>query len=200
MSDFITFFMLDHKHFTQLQEQHDSYRQKRHQLIKDSADILKESKRAIFAIHRDNHDEASSAIKEAEKKIKDIQQQIQIEPRLRYEGSFSAALEEYVEAYALRSFVTTGTITLPTSIPLEYDEVLGGITDVTGEIVRKAVLLATEGKFDTIRSYHETVRTIIGELILLDMTGKLRNKYDQAKRNLKRLEEILYDISISSRT
>ena len=40
----------------------------------------------------------------------------------------------------------------------------------------------------------------MSELIQLNLTGYLRTKYDAVKRNLKRIEEVMYDISTKSNT
>ena len=36
----------------------------------------------------------------------------------------------------------------------------------------------------------------MAELVEFDMTGYLRTKYDQAKRNLRKIEQIDYEIKI----
>lgn len=189
--------MKNTKFFTTLKNDHESYRSKRHELIKESSDILKESKRAIFSVHRDNIKEAEKHLASAEKHITNIHNKTLKEPRLRFEGSFKASLEEYIEAYLLLKFIKTKKVDIPSIIEFEYDEYLGGICDFTGELVRKGVLRVTEGKTEDIQEFHQAGSEMIEQLIELDMVGKLRSKFDEAKRNLKRLEEILYDIKVN---
>ena len=80
---------------------------------------------------------------------------------------------------------------------MNYEGYLSAVCDLTGELVRKAVNQATKRKFKEVEKYRDTVEEIIGELIKLNMNnGHLRSKFDDAKRNLRRLEEMLYDIRI----
>jgi len=79
---------------------------------------------------------------------------------------------------------------------VNYDDYLGAICDLTGEIVRKMILLVTNGEDEKAKKLKEFITEIINELIKFDLTGYLRHKYDEAKRNLKKAEEILYDLKI----
>jgi hypothetical protein len=36
----------------------------------------------------------------------------------------------------------------------------------------------------------------VGEMAAMNLTGSLRNKFDQGKQHLRRLEDIRYDLSI----
>ena len=84
-------------------------------------------------------------------------------------------------------------------VDLGLETYIGAICDFTGELVRKAVAMATAGKFKKVEKYKKVVEDVMGELIKFDMTGKLRTKYDDAKRNLRKIEEICYDIAIKAR-
>lgn len=189
--------MIPTSFFKTLKDDHDAYRSKRHELIKESSDILKEAKRTIFSVHRDNLDEAARHLAEAEKHIAHIETEVKNEPNLRHEGAYKAALEEYIEAYLLLTFLKEKKIHIPDILEFHYEEYLGGLCDFTGELVRKAVLSVTQGKTKEITLFHDAGSGIIEQLIELDMTGSLRSKFDDAKRNLKRLEEILYDIKVN---
>jgi hypothetical protein len=37
---------------------------------------------------------------------------------------------------------------------------------------------------------------VVENLLRLDLTGYLRQKFDQAKKNLRQLEQILYDLRL----
>ncbi|MEK7158149.1 MAG: hypothetical protein AAB733_01055, partial [Patescibacteria group bacterium] len=62
------------------------------------------------------------------------------------------------------------------------------------------VLAVTKGRHTEVHKYYASVETIMGELVKMDLTGKLRQKFDDAKRNLKRMEEMLYDLAIKFRS
>jgi predicted translin family RNA/ssDNA-binding protein len=73
------------------------------------------------------------------------------------------------------------------------------LADLTGELVRQAVLQSTRKSYQNIEKYREISEEIVGFMLKLYLTGSSRQKFDEAKRNLKRLEEILYDLSLRNR-
>lgn len=189
--------MLNPKLFQQLLKDFMVYSSKRHQIIKDSSDALRLSKQAIFTLHRDEIEPAEKLISEIESILKNIKINFEKDPSLRYEGSFRAALEEYAEAKFFYNVLVGKKIDFLAEEEINYEGYLAGICDLTGELVRKAVNQATKGKFNDVKKYRDVTEEIIGELIKFNMNnGHLRSKYDDAKRNLRRLEEILYDVKI----
>ncbi|PIZ81694.1 MAG: hypothetical protein COY02_01070, partial [Parcubacteria group bacterium CG_4_10_14_0_2_um_filter_41_6] len=79
---------------------------------------------------------------------------------------------------------------------VKADEQLGALSDLTGELVRAATLEATKGNFSSIKKYRNATEELFGVLLQMDLRGILRQKRDDARRNLKRLEDILYDVSL----
>lgn len=189
--------MINKKLFQQLLVDYATYGNKRHQIIKDSSDALRMSKQAIFSLHRDDLKTADKLLEDIEGILTDIKKHFKQDLSLRHEGAFRAALEEYVEAKFFYNVLTGKKLDFLAEKEITYEAYLSGICDLTGELVRKAVAKATRGKFDEVEKYRDAVEEIIGELIKFNLTSShLRSKYDDAKRNLKRLEEILYDIKI----
>lgn len=187
--------MINKKIFNKLKSEYQNYSQERHNLIKLSSDILRQSKQAIFAVHKNDLPTAQALISDAEKVLKKISdQKSKKDRRLENEGAYQAALEEYSEAKLFYQFITDKKIGEIAGVGV--DQYLGGLCDFTGELVRRAINLAVKKQYAEIEKYHTIVEAIIGELIQFDLTKNLRTKYDQAKRNLKNIEEILYDIAI----
>ena len=81
---------------------------------------------------------------------------------------------------------------------LNYDSYLGGLCDLTGELVRRAVNQAAAGKTEEVEKMKKTISDVMAELVEFDMTGYLRTKYDQAKGNLRKIEQIDYEIKLRS--
>ena len=81
-------------------------------------------------------------------------------------------------------------------INLTYESYLGGICDTTGELVRLAVNKAAAGDFDEVGKIKQAINDIMGELVEFDMAGYLRTKYDQARGNLRKIEQVDYEIKI----
>ncbi len=191
--------MLDQKFFTKLKKEYDSYDINRRIIIKHSNDILKFAKMAIFALHRDNIAEAEKCLEECDKLFKYLATKIKVEDGLEYEGSYLAAMEEYVEAKLFYQYLKTGKITAIAGLKIDCDSYLGGLCDFTGELVRKAIFLATRHRYEEVAACEQTIEDVVKELIKFNMLGPLRPKFDQAKNNLRKIEEIMYDLEIKKR-
>lgn len=188
--------MLNPKLFQQLKKDFDFYDKERRQVIADSNVALMKSKQAIFAFHRNDRLGGIRLLKEVEAIFKNLEKRFKKEKELRYEGSYRAALEEYVEAKFFGKVLRGEKIDFIQEVFIDTDSYLAGLCDLTGELTRKAVLFATERKFDKAEKMAEEVRSIMAELIKLNLTGYLRTKYDQAKQSLRRVEEVLYEMKM----
>lgn len=186
--------MINQKFFEQLKKDFDFYGEERRKLIGVSNEALMKSKQAIFAFHRDDFKSGNALLSEVEEIFRGLEERFKKEEELRYEGAYRAALEEYVEAKFFGGFLEGEKIDFIKGMEIDADSYLGGLCDFTGELVRKAVLSATDRKFEKVDELVAGVRDVIGELIKMNLTGYLRTKYDQAKNNLRRAEEILYDV------
>jgi len=191
--------MIDKKFFSKLQKDYNSYDVGRRIIIKHSNDVLKFSKQAIFAIHREDMKQAENSLNEAKKILKYLQAKIKNEKALQYEGSYLAGIEEFVEAELFFQFIKTGKIFEIKDQKFDAQSYLGGLCDFTGELVRRAIFLATRHRYDEVAVCRQAIEDVVGELIKFNLLGKLRPKYDQAKNNLRKIEEIIYDLEIKRR-
>jgi predicted translin family RNA/ssDNA-binding protein len=189
--------MLESAFKEQLYQEFQAHQDQRHQLIRQSNDALRKSKQAIFHLHRKNIKEAQTNLQEVQTAIKKIEAGIlQIHTSLRYQGAYLAALEEYVEAYFFAAALANEPLKVIADVSIPVEQYIGGLADLTGELTRQAVLQASDKQFDEVKRYAAIVEGIVGALLQFDLTGHLRQKYDDAKRNLKRIESIQYDISL----
>jgi translin len=188
--------MIDKKLFSKLQKDYDSYDIGRRIIIKHSNDILKLSKQAIFALHRENIDDSKNKLDEAGKELKYLEEKISQEKGLDREGSYLAAVEEFVEAQLFYQFIKTGKVGEIKGYNIGTNSYLGGYSDLTGEIVRRAVFLATNRKYKEVAKCRQAIEEIVGQLILLNLGGYLRTKFDQSKNSLRKIEDIMYDLEL----
>ncbi len=188
--------MLNKNFFRKLKQDFKNYQIDRRKIISQSNDALHKSKQAIFALHRGEVSEADKILKEAEKIFLDLEKKFRRTEKLRGEGSYLAALEEYAEAKLFFNYLKTGRVGKIKEINIGHETYLGGICDFTGELVRKAVAEATKGNIGEVEKIKQTVELVMKELIEMNLTGYLRNKYDQAKNNLRKMEEMLYQIKL----
>ncbi|OQR82611.1 hypothetical protein ACHHYP_15728 [Achlya hypogyna] len=189
--------ILNRESFQRMSADMEAYDEKREMVIKQSRDILKASKQAIFAMHRGNMEEASDKLEVADQVIQALAPVILEEATLR-NGAFSSAMEEYAEAQCFRHFLTAGTlVSLEELNFVDRDEYLGGVVDFTGEVTRYAIVQATKRDVERVEACRAMVDAISGELIQFSFRNSpLRKKYDSLKYNLKKLENTLYELSL----
>jgi len=168
----------------------------RETVIKDSRDVLKAAKQAIFALHRENVDEAKDLLAKARRDKEAIEQKIN-NPRA-HSGSFKNACEEYAEAALFLHFQEKGELLAFSELDLTEDEYLGACADLTGELGRRAVILATERKAEEVKKIRDFTDDIYGEFVKFDFrNGELRRKYDSIKYNLQKMEQVLYNLEMN---
>ena len=164
-------------------------------MIKESHKVLHESKRAIFALHRKEFDQAKEKIEQVEHSLNDLQSKFGFS-RVNEEGSYKAAAEEYVEAKFLYKLLNNKEVSEVKEVQLRFDSYLAGLCDVPGELVREATNEAAAGNTGKVTETKEIISNIMEELSQFDMTGYLRTKFDQAQSALRKIEQINYEVKI----
>lgn len=187
--------MINKKFVQQLKKDFDANGGERRQIISPANVVLHDSKKAIFSLHRDDMAGADKTLKELEEILKNLEKKFNYS-RLMQEGSYKAALEEYVEAKMLFLVMSGKKVDKIPGIKVDYESYLGGISDLIGELVRRAIKMATLGKFDEVKKIHQIADDIMAELVEFDMRSYLRTKYDQAKGHLRKIEQINYEINL----
>lgn len=167
----------------------------RSRIISRTHGLGREAKHVGFKLQRGEIKEAAQALEMIAKELADLVKQA-VKTNLRNEGSLKAVIEEYLESLYLYYILQNKA--LPTKLPfaVSADEQLGALADLTGELVRAATLEASKGNFKRIQAYRDATEELFGVLLQMDLHSTLRSKRDDARRNLKRLEEILYDLSM----
>src|SRR5690606_29884066 len=121
-------------------------------------------------------------------------------PELADEGAYRAALEEYAEAALYRVWVRDGSVGPVAGFEemgIDHEIYLGGLADLTGEMQRRQVRFATDGRpVADIGAVTTAIGEIVEQLLQMDLTGYLRTKFDQSKNNLRRAEDVLYDVTL----
>eukprot|EP01041_Mallomonas_annulata_P010026 gene10026-20875_t len=176
----------------------------REEVIKRSRDTQKLSKQAIFAVHRGAMADAASKLKEAKLVITAVAAIVDKEPSLRA-GAYSASLEEWAEAELLRQWVTDRRVLTRHDmgggggVVINSTEYIGALSDFTGEIGRLAVSRASKRDFQFVRQVFETDVVISVSVMKCDVGGGFSRKIAAININLKKVEEIVYELSILQR-
>ncbi len=188
--------MLDKKYFNQVRQELLDYSAKRREMIKSAGDAQHLAKKAIFAMQRDDVSEAQNYLGQAEKIIVDLNAKHKKNLGIFEEGSYKAALEEFVEASIFNQYLQKKNIGKLSKINVDPDIFISGLCDVPGELLRYAIKSATEKKFEEVKRCRQAADEIITELVDMNLTGYNRQKFDQAKQALHKLEQVLYEVSI----
>ncbi len=185
--------MINKKFIQKLKKEYDKKESERTQIINLSGTVLHNSKRIIFALHRGDIQKAGKNLIETEKILQKLEKKFG-RKRISEEGSYRAGTEEYVEAKMFYLIVTGKKIDRIKEVKIDSNIYLGGICDLTGELVRKAINEAADGNLGEVEKMKKIINEIMAELIEFDMVGYLRTKYDQAKNSLRKIEQIDYEI------
>jgi len=188
--------MLNKSEFNKIRQEMHNVDLKREEVIQISREIISISKQVIYAAQRNDLKTAAFAVKDIKNKVHILRKiNIQADTNIN-----SVAFQEYVEAIAFYEFVKNKKIPTKTSLGVSAEDYLSGLCDLTGELVRKAIYDVIHRKFDEAEKIKELVHDIYGEFLKLHLrNGDLRKKSDSIKWNLKKLEEVMYDISMKGR-
>jgi len=189
--------MISKNEIQDMKKEIESFDKKRDFIIQKSRFICKLSKKVIYSVHRNDLSKAALSLKNLQKEIKELKKIAKQHPKLESSNSYSVALQEYVEAYCFYVFVKDKKLTTRKMLDVDSESYLLGLCDLTGELGRKAVIAATNKKKKEVLMIRALVDDIFGMMLEFDLrNSELRKKSDSIKWNLKKIEEIVYDISM----
>ena len=187
------------KQLLAIKSRYENIEKMRRTLQRVSGDAQRLAKQAIFAAQREEAATASSLLHEARSLLLEGKKMAKGEPRLASEGVWRAALEEYGEALLFTQFASHAKkMDWQPDLLDDPSIVLGALSDAVGELVRLALRAATARDAKAVAEISETAEQIVGFLTSIDLTGALRQKGDQARSHLRRLEDLRYDMSRTS--
>jgi predicted translin family RNA/ssDNA-binding protein len=187
--------MISKKFVEKLKKDYQKHEGERRQIISLSNIVLHDSKRIIFALHRNELKEVAEKFKELEGILQKLDKQFG-HNRIISEGAYKASVEEYVEAKMFYYVLSGKKVDVIKEVNLDVDSYLGGICDLTGELLRHAVNEAAAGNFKKPGEIKKIIGDIMAELVQFDLTGYMRTKYDQARGNIRKIEQIDYEIKL----
>ncbi len=189
--------MIDKKAFAALREQFEQFDALREELIKQSRDILKSSKAAIYSTHRNDLKTADVQLGEARKVLKKLEVLIKKDVHLAQVGAWNEAIEEYVEASCYYFFVTKKKIPTANELGVDAEVYLPGVCDLVGELTRRAINAAIKEDYTTTFEIKDVVSEIFEELMLFDLRNiPARKKFDSIKYSLEKLEEVALNVKL----
>jgi len=167
---------------------------------KASRRITKLAKRAIFAIHKGELDEARELLKKAGEELRQLRSFLLDRPEVASLGMLNPAYQEYAEAELLLAFVAGSEAPGPSEIGAPPDQYLLGLADVIGELRRRALEALKAGELEEAERSLGLMEFIYMELVSLDeaqaVLSELRRKCDVARRLI---EATRGDIALETR-
>ena len=187
--------MLDKKEFRKIRKEIEDFDIKRELLIQRSREIINISKKIIYALHRNDIKSAFEYIQDIEKKKKYLDSKERLDTNMN-----QVAIQEYVEALCYYHFIKNNKIPTRASLNVDTESFLLGLCDLTGELARKAVNEVINKNFKQAVEIKDLVEEIYGEFLEFNLrNSELRKKSDQIKWNLKKLEDIVFELKIKGR-
>ncbi len=189
--------MINTKDFNEMRKEIDTYDAERELLIKKSRDVIRLSKRIIYCVHREDMKDAKKGVDEIKKAVAQLDKFTKNHAKLYFEGSYKAAIQEYVEAVLFFYCIDKGKILTRKELCVETNYYLLGICDLAGEFVRIAINSATKGKTKVAFKMKDVLEQIYGEMIKFDLrNSELRRKYDGIKHSLHKLENLCFELKV----
>lgn len=188
------------KEFEKLRKSLDAKDAIRETIIKNQRGIIKQSKKVIYSIHRN---EISLAKKEASSMRSNLKKLVALtkkHPAMYYSGSIKVAEQEVVEAMALLGVVTKGTLPTCASLGVGEGNYLLGICDLFGELSRRATNAAIKEDYKEAIRIKDIASELYEEMMRFDFrNSELRRKFDGIKYELKKLESLALELHLSGK-
>ena len=193
------FTLLDGPELDALRARMDAYDKLREDVIKQSRDIQKLAKQAIFSVHRGALGEAKQKLEQSSQMVKVIEAMVAPHPGLRA-GAFGNSIEEWAEGALTLAWVERRCILTRAELPfVSLSEYVGALSDFTGEIGRLAVAAASRRDLEAVRAVLQADVAIFAGLMQVNVSGKFGKKVDAVAQNLRKLEDVVYELSMLKR-
>jgi len=174
----------------------------REEVIRLSREMIKESKQIIYALHRTSNQKNKTNKNEINKLLNDIEskkrQLLKIIKVLNPDTNISStAFQEYGEAVCFNDFMNRKKIKTASQLGITSNEYIAALCDLTGELGRYCVIKSIRKDIKEVERAKSLIEDIMGLILEFDFrNGELRKKADAVKWNLKKAEEVLFDLSI----
>lgn len=172
----------------------------REDIIRDARKLIIRSKIAIGCVQRDEMEQAAKILAEMKQDLAELGMLAGKHGRLVHEGIFKVAVQEYVEALSLYIFVKDGKL-LPYSGEFHDPEnYLMGLCDLSGELVRKAINAVIKNDFLLAVKIRHFLEDLYTELSKFDFkNSELRRKYDGIKYDVKKLDDVVFQLKMKDK-
>ena len=148
--------------------------------------LIKKAKRAIFAAHKGQVEEARKLLGEARAELAKLRAFLLQRPDVAGLGILNPAYQELAEAEVFTALISGAQPPTPEELQVPYDQYLLALGDVIGELRRCALEALKAGRLEEAEGRLALMEELYMELISLDeaqaVLSELRHKCDVARR------------------
>lgn len=166
------------------------FEQDRGKGLKLSDELRIESKSAIGLLLKGKDKPAGEHLKKADQMNKELQGLMKKTPYLNNVGGLHVGTEEYVEAKLLADYLAGKPLSSETQLKVHHEAYLCGLCDMSGELLRLARLEPKRMK-QILADITEIYQTFLA--VIVTRNSSIRKKMEDLERNMKRMEEMLYE-------
>lgn len=169
----------------------------RQDILSLANEVVALSKRTIYAHQRLDGRGAAASLASMKGKHREMMVAIRRRPDMLGNNAVRTAGQELVEAASYLSIEAKGTLPTAKSLGVDALTYFLGIGDLSGELVRSAVLACLKGDLARVKEIRQALGVIYGELLAVDAReADLRRKIDKAGYDLEKVENLILDLSL----
>ncbi|MEA1904562.1 MAG: hypothetical protein U9M97_01605, partial [Candidatus Hadarchaeota archaeon] len=178
----------------------DAQEETRERVLDASRRVIRNSARAMAALHRKDRETVERTLEEAREGIKILAGVVEEEPRLEDYGPVLSAYREFAEVMIVRMLIEGQELSDPEKLEVPYKPYLTALGDAMGELRRHVLDLIRADKIVEAERMLGRMEDIFALLMEFDYPGsilpEMRHKRDVARRVL---EQTRGDITTATR-
>ncbi len=192
--------MIDKAQFEEMRKRLEEKHKIRDSILDKSREVISISKKVIYSQQRGNPEDAQKALKEMKEKYIVLVKEIERRPDMRGNNMVRTAGQELIEAASYVAIECKEDIPSAEEFNVDALTYLLGIADLSGELVRSAVLASINADLERVKELRGILAAIYGELIGIDSReGDLRRKIDKVGYDLDKVENLMLDLSLKKK-
>lgn len=167
----------------------DAQEETRERVLEASRRVIRNSARAMAALHRGDWETVDRTLEEAREGVKVLAEVVKAEPSLADYGAISAAYREYSEVMLVQALLGGEKLPEPEELEVPYKPYLGALADAMGEFRRYVLDLIRADEVERAEGVLGRMEEIFSLLMEFDYPGsilpELRHRRDVARRVLE---------------
>lgn len=192
--------MIDSKEFAALRKELEDYRKTKDRILDLSREVVTLSKQVIYSQQRGEGKAAQELLKKMQALYRELCAAVKQRPDMLGNSMVCVAGQELVEASTYVAIEQGKAVPRAADLGVDALTYLLGVADLSGELVRSAVLSSIGGDVKRVSELRDILQALYGELIRIDNREKdLRRKIDKVGYDLEKVENLMLDLSLKGK-